>query len=141
MKSFLLLLLASFSVSSTVHAQDLDLDEADAFWKSNIQAILDADIEKVMDQTSFPLTTYEDDWTEEDFRDNFELVFDEMVLADLAAQDLTDIQVVEDEDGLSYMVVIYTVIGIDEDFYESATILSFTKMDDDWKLYRIDVAG
>lgn len=141
MKSFFILFVTTLFIGSSVNAQEIDLDQADAFWNSNIQAILDGDVAKVVTQTNFPLTTFEGDWTEEEFRSNFEVIFDEVTLADLASQDLTDIQVVEDEEGLTYMIVLLTTFEIEEEFYESATILSFMEIEGDWKLYRIDIAG
>lgn len=142
MKMILTLCAAFFLFGSTVQAQSLNKVGPQQFWETNIQAILDQDIDLVVEQSHFPMSTFEGDWKENDFRDAFEILFDETTLAALKSQTFRDIQAVENEPGdVTYMVVILTEMEVDGEMYESATILSFMKFDGVWKLYNIDMAG
>lgn len=136
-----LLFLAIIFIASTASAQSLNKTEPQQFWETNIQAILDADVDRVVEQSYFPMSTFEGDWSVRDFEDAFEILFDDSTLDALGNQTYRDIQAINDADGLTYMVVIVTYTEVDGELYESATILSFKKFDKDWKLYNIDMAG
>jgi hypothetical protein len=142
MKMILTICAAFLLFGSSVQAQTLNKVEPQQFWETNIQAILDQDLDLVVSQSHFPMSTFEGDWKENDFRDAFEILFDETTIAALQSQTYRDIQPVEYEPGeITYMVVILTEMEVDGEMFESATILSFKKFDGVWKLYNIDMAG
>lgn len=142
MKTFFTLLVGFLLVSSNTFAQGINKTEPQQFWETNIQAILDGNVDEVVSQSSFPMSTFEGDWKKNDFIDAFEILFGAAELAELRSQTFRDIQPVEYEPGeMTYMVVIVTETEEDGEYYESATILSFKKFDGKWKLYDIDMAG
>ncbi len=142
MKIFFVLLAGFFIMSSSVIAQEINKIEPQQFWETNIQAILDSDVDKVVRQAHFPMTTFDGDWSEEPFIDAFDMLFDEAVLAELKTQSFRDIQPFEGNGGeMTYMVVIATETEFEGELYESVTLLSFKKFDGEWKLYDIDMAG
>lgn len=142
MKTFFTLFTGFLLVSSSAFAQSLNKVEPQQFWDTNIQAILNSDLDQVVDQSHFPMTTFEGDWSKKDFINAFDILFDESILDALRDQTYRDIQPIEDSPGeVTYMVVIVTYMEEDGEIYESATILSFKKFDKEWKLYDIDMAG
>ena len=142
MKTLFMLSAIFLLVSTTAFGQSINKTEPQQFWDTNIQAILNSDVDEVVSQSHFPMTTFEGDWSKKDFIDAFDILFDESVLESLKAQNYRDIQPVEySPSEVTYMVVIVTEMEMDGEIYESATILSFKKFDDEWKLYDIDMAG
>lgn len=142
MKTFFTLLTGFLILSSNALAQGINKIEPQQFWETNIQAILNGDVEEVISQSHFPMSTFEGDWSKNDFSDAYDILFGEAELAELRTQTYRDIQPVEYEPGeMTYMIVIVTETEIDGEVYESATILSFKKFDGAWKLYDIDMAG
>lgn len=142
MKILFSLFIGFILVSPSTYAQGINKTEPQQFWETNIQAILESNVEEVVNQSHFPLNTFEGEWSENDFVDAFEILFSEVELSELRSQSYRDIQMFEDEDGATiYMVVILTETEIEGEYYESATILSFKKFDGQWKLYDIDMAG
>lgn len=142
MKIFLSLITGLLLTTSFAFSQSLEKVEPQQFWDTNIKAILDNDVEKVVSQSHFPMSTFEGDWSKKDFMDAYEILFDESVLGDLRMQSYRDIQPVEYTPGeITYMIVIVTETEHEGEVYESATILSFKKFDGEWKLYDIDMAG
>lgn len=141
MKSFFLPLIVFCFFCSTAHAQSFDAEEGENFWARYIDPILLYDVDQVVDQTTFPIATYEGDLNEEDFRDLYEIIFDETTLESLSEMDYTSIEVIDSEVGRVCIIAIMTMFEIDEEYYESATILSFEEIDGSWQLFRIDIAG
>lgn len=141
MKSFLLILISAFSLSPSVNAQDLDSDEGENFWARYIDPILLYDLDQVVDQTSFPIATYEGDLNEEDFLELYEIIFDEATIDALSYMDYTAIKVLGYDENTIYQLSILTEFEIDEEYYESATILSFRQENGSWKMFQIDIAG
>ena len=142
MKTFFTLLAGFLLMSSAVSAQGINKIEPQQFWETNIQAILDSDIDEVVSQSHFPMSTFEGDWSRKDFINSFDMLFDESILASLKNQTFRDIQPIEDYPGeITYMVVIVTYTEMEGEMFESATILSFKKFDGAWKLFDIDMAG
>ncbi|MCJ8291973.1 MAG: hypothetical protein HRT58_18995 [Crocinitomicaceae bacterium] len=142
MKTFFTMLAGFLLISSSVFAQSLNKVEPQQFWETNIQAILNSDLDEVVSQSYFPMTTFEGDWSKKDFINSFDMLFDESILAALRDQSFRDIQAIESSPGeITYMVVIITYTEMEGETYESATILSFKKFDGEWKLYDIDMAG
>ena len=141
MKSFLLILISAFSLSSSVNAQDLDSDEGENFWARYIDPILLYDLDQVVDQTSFPIATYEGDLNEEDFLGLYEIIFDETTIDALSYMDYTAIKVLGYDENTIYQLSILTEFEIDEEYYETATILSFRQENGSWKMFQIDIAG
>lgn len=142
MKTFFTLLTGFLLITSSAEAQSLNKVEPQQFWETNIQAILDSDLDDVVSQSHFPMTTFEGDWSQKDFINSFDILFDESILASLRDQSFRDIQPIESSPGeITYMVVIVTYMEVEGETYESATILSFKKFDKEWKLYDIDMAG
>lgn len=136
-----LLFFAILFMGSFANAQSINKTEPQQFWDTHILAILDKDVERVIDQSIFPMETFEGEWSKKDFRDAFDIIFDATTLEALGNQSYRDIDSYDDGDGLVYTVVISTSTEIDGELYESALILSFSKFDKDWKLFKIDVAG
>lgn len=142
MKTFFTLLSAIFLLNSASYAQSVKMPEPQHFWATNIQAIIDGDVEEVISQSHFPMSTFEGDWSKNSFSDAFDILFDASAVENLKSQSFRDIQAMEDSPGvMTYVVVITTVTEIDGEIYESATILSFKKFEGEWKLYNIDMAG
>jgi hypothetical protein len=142
MKTFFTLLAGFLIISSSAIAQGIDKLEPQQFWDTNILALIDGDVEKVVSQSNFPITTFDGDWSEEAFIDAFEILFDRTALAELKTQSFRDIQPFEESGGkMTYMVVITTLTESDGEVYESSTLLSFKKFGGEWKLFDIDMAG
>ncbi len=136
-----LLFFALIVTASFANAQSLNKTEPQQFWDTNIQAILDEDVDAVVEQAYFPMSTFEGDWSKRDFKNSFDVIFDRSVLEALGKQTYRDIQATNGTDGLTYKVVVMTYTEIDGELYESATMLYFQKFDDEWKLFKIDMAG
>ncbi len=136
-----LLFFAILFIGSCANAQSINKTEPQQFWDTNIQAILNEDVDIVIEQSVFPMTTFEGDWSKKDFRDAFPAVFDDATLEALGKLTYRDIDASNDGDGLTYTVAIMTYMEIDGEVYESATILSFRKFEKEWKLFNIDMAG
>lgn len=141
MKSFFVLIAVSCFLSSPLHAQSLDAVEGENFWARYIDPILLYDLDQVFDQTSFPIATYEGDLNEEDFLGLYEIIFDEATIDALSYMDYTAIQVLGYDENTIYQLSILTEFEIDEEYYESATILSFRQENGSWKMFQIDIAG
>lgn len=142
MKTLLSLFAGLLLITSSALSQSLNKIEPQQFWETNIQAILESNVDEVVSQSHFPMTTFEGDWSKNSFIDAFDILFDESVLASLSDQTYRDIQTFEDSPGkVTYMVVIVTRTEYEGEFYESVTMLSFKKFDGEWKLYQIDMAG
>lgn len=142
MKTLFTMLAGFLLISSSVFAQTLKKVEPQQFWDTNIQAILGSELDEVVSQSHFPMTTFEGDWSKKDFINSFDLLFDKSILAALRDQSYRDIQPIESSPGeITYMVVITTYTEVEGETYESVTILSFKKFDGEWKLYDIDMAG
>ncbi len=142
MKTFMTLFVGFMLMTSFAFSQSLNKIEPQQFWETNIQAILDSDVDEVVSQSHFPMITFEGDWSKNSFIDAFDILFDESVLSALKSQTYRDIQTFEDSPGeITYMVVIVTYLESEGEVYESATMLSFKKFDEKWKLYQIDMAG
>lgn len=142
MKTFFALFIVLLFVTTTTFAQDANENDQKDLWETNIQAILSGDVETVVSQSYFPMTTFEGEWDKAYFLEAYDIIFDASVLAQLSELSYEDIQLVENEtEDPSYMIVIATATEIDGELYESATILSFKKFDGAWKLYAIDMAG
>lgn len=142
MKTFFSLLTTVLLLSSTSFAQSINKTEPQQFWETNIQAIIDGDVDKVVSQSHFPMTTFEGEWKKKNFVDAFDILFDESAIEELSSQNYRDIQPLEDSPGkMTYVVVITTVSEFEGEVYESSTILSFKKFEGEWKLYQIDMAG
>ena len=142
MNTFFTLLTAVFLLNTTSFAQGINKTDPQHFWETNIQAIMNGDVDEVVRQSHFPMTTFEGDWSKKTFIDAFEILFDESALEELSSQSYRDIQPMEDSPGnMTYVVVITTSMIIDGETVESSTILSFKKFEGEWKLYNIDMAG
>jgi len=142
MNTFFTLLTAVVLLNTTSFAQGLNKTEPQQFWNTNIQAILNSDVDAVVGQSHFPMSTFEGDWSKKSFKDAFDILFDESALEELSSQSYRDIQPVEDSPGvMTYIVVITTEMVVDGETFESSTILSFKKFEGEWKLYNIDMAG
>ena len=142
MKTFFTLLAAIFLMNTTSHAQSVKKPDPQHFWDTNIQAIITGDVDQVVSQSNFPMSTFEGDWSKKSFVDAFDILFDKSSVEELKSQTYRDIQAVEDSPGVMiYRVVITTEMEIDGEIFESATILSFKKFEGDWKLFNIDMAG
>ncbi|MFK7783789.1 MAG: hypothetical protein AB8B56_01665 [Crocinitomicaceae bacterium] len=142
MKTLFTLLTGIFLINTTSYAQSIKKTEPQHFWETNIQAIVDGDVEEVIRQSHFPMSTFEGDWSKNSFSDAFDILFDASAVENLKSQSYRDIQPMEDSPGkMTYVVVITTEMEIDGEIFESATILSFKKFEGEWKLYNIDMAG
>lgn len=142
MKTFFTLLAAIFVLNSNSFAQGIKKTEPQHFWDTNIQAIIDGDVDEVVRQSNFPMSTFEGKWSKNEFIDAFEILFDESSVEELKSQSYRSIQPMEDSPGVMvYVVVITTLTEMDGEIFESSTILSFKKFEEDWKLYDIDMAG
>ena len=139
MKSLFFILVATCCIGFSVKAQEVDFYQARAFWSSNVLPIIDGRLEMVVKQVNFPLTTYLGEWTEEQFRANYATLFDDESIEDLSSQDFTNMKIVEDENGFSYLVGIIKLREIDRQLFSNMTVLYFRKFDCDWKLYRVDL--
>lgn len=129
-------------LSCVTFGQEIDPVEAQLLWETNITAILEENHELIVDQTEFPLNTFYGDLTSEEFRTSMNDFFTQEVLEDIRQQTPADFQVVVNADGITaYMLVIMTTTITEDGEFESATILSFKKELNGWKLYHIDVAG
>jgi len=142
MKTLFTLLSAFLLMTSLSVAQSINKTGPQQFWETNIHAIIDGDVDQVVEQSYFPMSTFEGDWKKREFIDAFDILFDESAVEALKNQSYRDIQSVDDGTGnREYIVVITTEMEIDGEILESATILSFKKFDGEWKLYNIDMAG
>lgn len=141
MKSLFVLLISALCVSAPVKAQDLDTDAGVQFWAWHISPILQYDVDEVIRQSSFPLSTYEGDLSEDEFRGLFTTIFDETTIEALSYLDHTVIQVLGYDEYTVYRITIFSAFEIDGEYYETATILSFKQEYGLWKMFRIDIAG
>lgn len=134
--TFLLLL------NSSSFAQSINKTEPQQFWDANIRNIISYDIDAVVEQSHFPMTTFEGEWSKKEFKDAFDILFDGEAISVLDLMTYRDIQPLEDgPNNVIYVVVITTETEYEGEVYESSTILSFQKYEGEWKLFQIDMAG
>ena len=142
MKTLFSLLTIVLLMNANAFAQGIKRTEPQEFWETNIQAIISGDVDQVVKQSYFPMSTFEGDWSEEDFIDAFDILFDESTIAALPSMTYRDIQTPDEGSrNLEYILVVSTSTEIDGELYESALILSFSKIEGEWMLYHIDMAG
>lgn len=147
-------ILSFFFLHHAVLAQDVEeFDQAvlQKVWNSNIKAIIDLDVDKIVSQTNFPLTG---DWfaayelweaSNEELQEAYTadpgVVFDEDLRNMLRQMTWEDIVVDELDGGTILSVPIYITFEEEGEVYEFATILEFADFGEEWLLVAIFFAG
>ena len=115
-------------------SQIQDEARAEAFWKDNVQAIIDGDMAKVLSQTNYPLdvrksvgfeTLLDEDWSQAKLKANYESTFTGPVTSKFTGRDLTYIDAWEYSDGMTYMVTYSNMKD------ESGIVFSFKQFGED----------
>lgn len=133
------ILLAFFFLSGWASAQVSDTTVARAFWNDNIQAILKADVAKVLSQTHYPLEVNNgqkrEKLTKEQFKARYKSIFTSTIVAELASEDIDAIDAftMGDDDTETYMLA--CMLSEEND---SAVVLCFKQFNGKWQLYLVD---
>ncbi|MCR9172318.1 MAG: hypothetical protein NXI10_07510 [bacterium] len=138
----LLLLCIAISINSSF-AQTTTDEDLQKIWQTNVQPIIDLNIEQLKTSVQVPLggdwfeeidpEMWEDDVTEEFFYDNIETIFTEDARNYLAGKDYNALSVMGDEDWT--VVTLLIVLSEDEDgFAEESMGLEFEWVEDKWLL-------
>lgn len=143
-----LLLTFSLIASLAAFGQTTTDEDLKKIWETNVQPIIDLDVEAIMATTQFPL---EGDWyeqidpeafdgTEEMFAENLETIYTEYVRNYLSEKDYNSLSVMGDEDWT--VVTLLVVLSVDEEGWtESSMGFDFEWVDDQWLLVGISYIG
>lgn len=130
----------------------LDSINLKEFWTSKIVPIINNENVKSKNIFHFPLegdwgimmelNKPDSLWTENDFFDNYEVVFNKEVRDKLKIQNHNDVEVSVSNNGDIELLVGVGLVTLIDDFNdESGIIFRFRKIDDEWKLYVIQGVG
>lgn len=147
----LFLTFSTFQVNAQAGPDDVTPEKLQAFWNSNIQAMINLDREKIIEQTNFPLAgewyAVFDMWesTEEELHEAYverlEELYNEEFRAILSKYTWENIGVADTEEGTYLTVYILFEEIIDGEVMESAIILEFGLYDENWMLHAMTFAG
>lgn len=148
MKIFLFLLIVTASIN--INSQT-NRDVIISFWDSNIQAIVNLDQEKIIEQTNFPvggswgyameLESSMEKWSKEDFISNISKIFNEETRDQLKQKTYNDLVHYKNDDGVLELIInvnFQTKMEGSSDTIESSTIFFFKMFENKWKLYSIE---
>ncbi|OFZ40564.1 MAG: hypothetical protein A3D92_11545 [Bacteroidetes bacterium RIFCSPHIGHO2_02_FULL_44_7] len=141
----------SFQVHAQAGPDDVTPEKLQAFWNSNIQAMISLDKEKIIEQTYFPLAgewyAIFDMWesTEEELQEVYverlEEMYNEEFRSVLSSYTWENIGVAETEEGTFLSIYILFEEVIDDEVLESAIILEFSLIEENWMLTAMTFAG
>lgn len=137
MKYYLTILFLVLSIK--LFSQISDREEAQRFWQTNVQAVINLDQEVILNQTRFPLNISTDQgnekWNKETFKAKLALVFNEKIRKELSKEniDFIDAWVMSEDSSDTYMLIFLNPT----DTFE-AVVFSFMQFEGLWKLYGID---
>jgi len=143
-----LLLTISLIASLAAFGQTTTDEDLQNIWKTNVQPIIDLDVEAIMATTQFPLQGdwYEEidpeafDGTKEMFTENLESIFSEEVRNYLSEQDYNSLSVMGDEDWTA--VTLLVVLSVDEEGWTDESIgMEFEWVEDRWLLVSMSYYG
>jgi hypothetical protein len=148
---FVLFTLFSYNPVCAQEGAQYDQQELQNLWNSNIRAIIDLDVEKIIQQTNFPL---QGDWyvayelwdaSEEELQEAYindpGVVFDPDTRARLAEMSWEEIVVNDYEEGIVLSVPVYLSYEAEGEIYEFVTFYEFAKIEEQWMLIGIVYAG
>lgn len=132
-------------VSSVFGQTKSDSIELKTFWSEAVVPFIEKDTNKIKTIVEFPLggewgwmmglDTAPKDWTQSDFINNFDKLFDEKVIGQLKKQTYKDVDI------LSNNILVSVNWKDDGGETESGIILRYKYIDGKWKLYMIQGAG
>jgi len=147
----LFLAFLSFQVHAQAGPDDVTPEKLHAFWNSNIQAMINLDKEKIVEQTNFPLAgewyAVFDMWesTEEELQEAYverlEELYNEEFRSILRGYTWENIGVADTEEGTFLSIYILFEEIIDDEVLESAIILEFSLIEENWMLTAMTFAG
>ncbi|MBL4862275.1 MAG: hypothetical protein JKY09_04555 [Crocinitomicaceae bacterium] len=136
MRAFLLLPVLIFTQFS--FGQLENSEEAQKFWDDNIQAIVDLEKNKIIEQTNFPLelSATKEVWTKNEFTEKLDMIFHKSQREELSKLNIGDIDAwqMSGHESLMYMVACFEAFDDNR-----AMVLQFKRIDGEWKLYGIDL--
>lgn len=126
-------------------------DDLNIIWEENVDAIVRMDRD-VIDQFVIHAPEGEwgyivglegssDEWTKEQFMDNLESIFSDDLRLEFRMGDVDMLEVVQEDAPSIVHLTHFTSEEYEGEIYESATIIVFEKLDGQWFLTRIMLAG
>lgn len=147
----LFLTFSAFQAHAQAGPDDVTPEKLQAFWNSNIQAMINLDREKIVEQTYFPLAgewyAVFDMWesTEEELHEAYverlEELYNEEFRAMLREYTWENIGVADTEEGTYLTIYLLFEEVIEEEVMESAIILEFGLIEENWMLTGMTFAG
>ena len=138
-----LLALLILSISTVFGQSESDSVDLKEFWNESVEPLIQKDKEKLKGIVEFPLRGEwgfmmglkkdEKEWTQSDFFENYDKLFDDKILRLLKELNYQDVEVFESE--------ILVGIGWTEEGFESGIIFRYKQIDGQWKLYVIQGVG
>ncbi len=128
------------SIIKIKKSNSIDLKE---FWNESVEPMIQKDKEKLKEIVEFPLggewgfmmelKKDENEWTQSDFFENYNKLFDDKIIRLLKKLNYQDAEIFESE--------ILVGIGWEQDGFEAGIIFRYKKIDGKWKLYVIQAVG
>lgn len=142
-------LLTSISFSQLV--QKAELDE---FWNSNILPMVKIDKEAIIAQTNFPLDgawgymvddlSEPESWTQELYSNNLEKIYTEEIRIAMRSKTINDLAHFTTDEGETALLLSIMIETYDKESdmtFELSYMFFFKKIDGNWKLFKMDIAG
>jgi hypothetical protein len=142
-------LLTSISFSQLVPKAELE-----QFWNSNILSILKIDKEAIIAQTNLPLDgawgymvddlSEPESWTQELYSNNLEKIYTEEIRIAMRSKTINDLAHFTTDEGETALLLSIMIETYDKESdmtFESSYMFFFKKIDGNWKLFKMDIAG
>ncbi len=144
-----LLLIAFIFAGTFAFSQTTEDEDLQKIWQTNIQPIIDLDVETVGDHTQFPLggewymaiDPEAEEGTKEMFLENFEMVFTEDVREELSEMDYNKLSVMGGDDWTIVTLLIMLETEMDGEIFESMMSFELEWVDDKWMLTSVNLMG
>ena len=142
-------LLTSISFSQLVPKAELE-----QFWNSNILSMVKIDKEAIIAQTNFPLDgawgymvddlSEPESWTQELYSNNLEKIYTDEIRIAMRSKTINDLAHFTTDEGETALLLSIMIETYDKESgmtFESSYMFFFTKIDGNWKLFKMDIAG
>lgn len=144
------LLLSILVFVSTLCSAQIDQEEIEQFWNTQIDAIVKLDKKAINKYSLHPpngdwgyLVGLDEEvsWTHDNFLENLEYIFFEELRTYLKEGNSELVEIWDSEEGLFLIIKYNELIYEDEMEFETTTILQFSKIDGNWILTEYLIAG
>jgi hypothetical protein len=138
--------------SSAFGQQKVGADELKSFWKHSVLPLIQKDRATIDKIVHFPLAgdwgfmmeldKAENEWTKQDFEENFNKLFTPELLKKLKSMGYQNVDIHTDENGLTELIIsVGQEQWVDGFKDESAIVFRYRKIRGKWMLFSIHAAG